>query len=164
MFGGKARFIRSQPTGSCSLPLPRNYGHPRLREKQLGDQQQLSWQLPSSVRQLCHSTAHGCAAGTKVKQTRQKDMYKTFLPPHALMPAEDESHWAFTESSLGTSVEENNDILVFNKVVWSTSLVTQEMVGELNIQHCHSMLLQEDMLVLYHILPRCYFQMSCLES
>lgn len=75
------------------------------------------------------------------------------------MPAEDESHWAFTESSLGTSVEESNDILVFNNVVWSTSSVTQEMVGELNIQHCHSMLLQEDMLVLYHILPRCYFQM-----
>lgn len=59
------------------------------------------------------------------------------------MPAEDKAHWAFTESSLGTSVEEGHDILVFNKVVWFPSLVTQEMVGELKIQYYHSMLLQE---------------------
>lgn len=33
--------------------------------------------------------------------------------------------------------------LVLAKVVWFPGLVTQEMVGELNIQYCHSGLLQE---------------------
>lgn len=61
-----------------------------------------------------------------------QDIYrrtKAFSPPHALMPSEDKSHWAFAERSLGTSVEEVHYILLFNKLVWFPSFVTQEMIG-----------------------------------
>lgn len=109
-----------------------------------------SWEIssssPGSCLRLLGSSAtpqHTVLQLAQKPKTRQRHTYKTFLPPHALMPTEEESHWALTERSLGSSVEESHDILVFNKVVWFPSLVIQEVVVDLNIQYCHSMLLQE---------------------
>lgn len=54
---------------------------------------------------------------------------KAFLPPYALKPSEDKSHQAFVERSLGTSMEEVHYILIFNKLVWFPSFVTQKRMG-----------------------------------